>query len=324
MASQYYDHYLYTGDTEFLKRAWPVMQGAAEVWLDTLVPDPVTGRLIVSPSYSPEHGPFTNGAAMSQQIVWGLFSDVADAAKLLHHDAFREKVLETQAKMDPGLHVGSWGQLEEWHGDWDKKDDHHRHTSHLYALHPGHQFNPRTSKIYAEAAKVTLNARGDGGTGWSKAWKINFWARLLDGNHAHKMLSELLKFSTLNNLWDTHPPFQIDGNFGAANGMIEMLLQSQAGEIDLLPALPAAWADGAVHGLKARGDVTVDIAWAGGKARKAELDAGRDAVLHLRTTIFSDKYTLVDSKGQMVKTTGSGEIRTFRVRKGERYILKAA
>ncbi|MFI7698199.1 glycosyl hydrolase family 95 catalytic domain-containing protein [Nonomuraea sp. NPDC049480] len=278
-----YDRYRFSGDAGYLREtAYPVMKGAAEFWLDTLHADPRDGTLVVSPSYSPEHGDFSAGASMSQQIVWDLLTNVAEAAAVLDVDAeFRARVLEVLERLDPGLRIGSWGQLQEWKADWDEADDTHRHVSHLFGLHPGRQIAAGSPE--GEAAKVTLAARGDGGTGWSKAWKINFWARLLDGDHAHTVLGELLKHSTLDNLWDTHPPFQIDGNFGAVAGMAEMLVQSHHGVIHMLPALPSAWRTGAVRGLRARGDVTVDVSWRDGAAEKVTLRAGRTGEVTVRT-----------------------------------------
>jgi alpha-L-fucosidase 2 len=325
LASQYYDHYRFTLDKEFLaKRAYPAMKAAAEMWLDALVVDPRDGKLVVSPSYSPEHGPFSAGAAMPQQIVTGLFTDTAEAAKILKDDKFHARVEKALAKLDSGLRVGSWGQLQEWKEDWDDPKDEHRHTSHLYALHPGHQISPLTTPKFTNAAKVSLKARGDGGTGWSKAWKINFWARLFDGDHAHLMISQQLRESTLPNLLDTHPPFQIDGNFGAAAGISEMLLQSQSGSIHILPALPAVWPQGEVRGLKARGDVTLDIIWSGGKARQITLYTGHDGQVSIRSTIFAGRFSVVDlASGRQVPVAGTGMRRTINVKRGKRYMLTA-
>jgi alpha-L-fucosidase 2 len=260
---------------------------------------------------------------MPQQIVTGLFTEVAEAARILKDDKFRARVEKALAKLDPGLRIGSWGQLEEWKEDWDDPKDEHRHTSHLYALHPGDQISPLTTPKFTDAAKVSLKARGDGGTGWSKAWKINFWARLFDGDHAHLMISQQLRESTLPNLWDTHPPFQIDGNFGAASGVSEMLLQSQSGSIHILPALPAVWPEGEVRGLRARGDVTLDIGWSGGKARQITLYTGRAGRISIRSTVFSGRFAFVDEiTGKPIQVAGKGERRTFLAKSGGRYRMR--
>ncbi|HET6704705.1 glycoside hydrolase family 95 protein [Amycolatopsis sp.] len=322
LAQHHYDHYLFTKDEKFLReRAYPIMKSLTEFWADELVPDPRDGKLVATPSFSPEQGPFSAGASISQQIVWDLFTNTRAAARTLGDTAAVRSTGDVLAKLDPGLRIGSWGQLQEWKSDWDDPDNTHRHVSHLFALHPGHQISARTNPELATAAKVSLTARGDGGTGWSKAWKINFWARLLDGDHSHLMLEEQLKNSTLPNLWDTHPPFQIDGNFGATSGVAEMLLQSQNDVIDVLPALPAAWADGAVNGLKARGDVTVDTQWAGGAPTRITLRPGHSGELKVGSDLFTRRFRLVDAvSGAVVPHRLDGRTITFRAAAHHQYV----
>ncbi len=323
LAQSYWEHYLFTRDETFLReRAYPMLKSLSQFWIDELVTDPRDGKLVVNPSYSPEQGDFSAGASMSQQIVWDLLTSTAEAAELVGgEEAFRSELAGTLAELDPGLRVGSWGQLQEWKEDWDDPNNQHRHVSHLFALHPGRQIDPYSEPEYVEAAERSLIARGDGGTGWSKAWKINFWARLLDGDHAHKMLSELLSHSTLPNLWDTHPPFQIDGNFGATAGVAEMLVQSHRGVVDVLPALPGEWSTGSVSGLRARGDVTVDVDWANGVATRVALEAGRDGQLKVRSGLFAGRFRVVDAEtGRTVDVKRDGQEITIDAKAGRTYV----
>ncbi|MFC0624375.1 glycosyl hydrolase family 95 catalytic domain-containing protein [Kribbella deserti] len=327
LAQHYWEHYQFTRDKRFLKeRAYPLMKELAAFWLDELQVDPRDSKLVVSPSFSPEHGDYSAGAAMPQQIVWDLFTNLKEAAPVVgESQTYRAQIASVLERLDPGMRIGSWGQLQEWKEDWDDPTDQHRHTSQLFGLHPGRQLIPSKSPELAAAAAMTLKGRGDGGTGWSKAWKINFWARLLDGNHSHKMLSELLKTSTLKNLWDTHPPFQIDGNFGATAGMTEMLLQSHAGSIDVLPALPDTWADkGSYDGLRARGAFTVGATWQDGAASEIRLRSDQGEPVTLRNQMFDGPFTVTDDQGRQVdvRRTEAGSI-TFGTSAGRTYLIRA-
>ncbi len=293
--------YDYTQDVEFLReQAYPIMRGAALFFLDFLIEDPETGWLISTPSNSPEIGGLVAGPSMDHQIIRNLFSHCIQASEILGVDEdLREQWREKIERIAPNQ-IGQYGQLQEWLEDKDDPNNKHRHISHLWALHPGNEITPRGTPDFAEACKVTLGHRGDGGTGWSKAWKVNFWARLHDGNHAYKMFSELISKSTLSNMFDTHPPFQIDGNFGGTSGIVEMIVQSHTGEVDLLPALPDALAHGEIQGICARGGFELDITWEDGNLKKVIVHSKAGKTLSMR-----------DGEETIQISTNAGERYTF-------------
>lgn len=341
MSQHLWWHYQYTKDKKYLREvAYPLMKGAAQFCEDWLVPDK-DGYLVTAPSVSPENAFFDDkgkkgsvsiATTMDMSIIRDLFANVIAAANELGDDkAFRDTIIAKQAKLYP-FHIGKKGNLQEWYKDWEDPEPHHRHVSHLFGLFPGNQISPVNTPELTAAAKKTLELRGDEGTGWSLAWKINFWARLFDGNHSYKMIKDLLRATAVSgtkysggggsyiNLFDAHPPFQIDGNFGGVSGMAEMLLQSQNSEINMLPALPDAWATGEISGLKARGNFEVSMRWKDMKLRSASVLA----VVGGKCTIRTTAPIKVAGVGALSKKTANGYVTAFNTQKGIRYNITGA
>lgn len=335
-----WEHYRFSGDKTFLRdTAYPIMKAAAQFTLDWLVEDS-SGYLVTAPSTTPENvfitengtkGDVSIATTMDMSIIRDLFGNLIAASEALQTDqAFRDTLQRAKSRLYP-LKIGKKGNLQEWYKDWEDEDPQHRHISHLFGLFPGREISPLINPQFADACKRTLEIRGDGGTGWSKAWKINVWARLLDGNHAYKLLRELMKLTgdgstdyhnaggTYANLFCAHPPFQIDGNFGGVSGITEMLLQSQLDTIQLLPALPDKWSLGTVRGLVARGGFEIDMDWYKGKLGQAIIKSGNGGPCVLRT-LQSLKGT-GDVQLTTLKSDGHGYLYTFNTTPGKTYVL---
>jgi alpha-L-fucosidase 2 len=328
------DHYDFTRDRKFLaQRAYPVMKEAAQFFLDYLVPDG-KGHLVTGPSLSPENeyklpsgerAVLTMGPTMDTEILQTFFGRLIEASETLGIDReFRSKVVAARDKLLP-LRIGKYGQIQEWQEDYDEVEPGHRHMSHLFALFPGDQITPEKTPDLAKAARATLDRRlanGGGHTGWSRAWIINFWTRLADADKGYENLVALLAKSTLPNLFDNHPPFQIDGNFGGTAAIAEMLVQSHAGEIRLLPALPKAWSNGKVSGLRARGGVEIDLTWSGGLPTAVTLKATVDGAHQFRFPAGVRIRSIRDGRGAMPAPARAGSTTRLRVKAGHIYSVE--
>jgi alpha-L-fucosidase 2 len=325
LCQQLWEKYKFSGDKEYLKSVYPIMKGAAQFFQDFLIEEPVHKWLVVSPSISPENAPMSirkqwiciaAGTTLDNLLVFDLFSKTIKAAEILKTDKEFVKSLQELLKRLPPLQIGQFGQLQEWLEDWDNPEDHHRHVSHLYGVYPGGQISPyRTPELF-DAARTSLLYRGDASTGWSMGWKINLWARFLDGNHAYKLLTDQIKLiepkdqnvkgynengGTYPNLFDVCPPFQIDGNFGCTAGIAEMLLQSYDGEIFPLPALPDVWKNGKISGLRAAGGFEIAMEWNFGELTRLVIQSALGGICRLRLSnemVSAAGVKLKPSKGE--------------------------
>lgn len=306
LATHVWNYYDYTRDLSFLKSiGYDLLKSSAQFAVDYLWHKP-DGTYTAAPSTSPEHGPIDEGATFSHAVIREVLLDAIEASKVLNTDEKeRKEWKEVLRKLAP-YQIGRYGQLMEWSKDIDAPQDSHRHVNHLFGLHPGHTISPITTPELAKAARVVLEHRGDGATGWSMGWKLNLWARLQDGNRAYTLYSNLLKNGTNENLWDSHPPFQIDGNFGGTAGVTEMLLQSHAGFIQLLPALPNVWHEGCLTGTRARGNFTLDIHWHDNNLTKVIVRSGSGNLCHIRY-----------KQEELTFPTKAGEIYTLEIVNGK-------
>ena len=305
LATHIWEYYDYTRDKKFLKEiGYDLIKSSAQFAVDHLWHKP-DGTYTAAPSTSPEHGPIDEGVTFAHAVVREILLDAIQASKELGIDSKERKQWEKILDKLVPYRIGRYGQLMEWSTDIDDPEDEHRHVNHLFGLHPGHTISPITTPKLAEAAKVVLEHRGDGATGWSMGWKLNQWARLQDGNHAYKLYGNLLKNGTLDNLWDTHAPFQIDGNFGGTAGITEMLLQSHMGFIQLLPALPDAWKNGSITGICAKGNFEISISWKEGQLDKATILSGSGTPCNVRYGDKTLSFSTVKGKKYEITLVGS-------------------